>query len=315
MLVVMAGACDDDSPPPEASPPPATTASARPAVVLPSAAVQPELPEPVQPVCPSDMVRVDPSRAANAPDPRWGVAPARPYCVDRYESMLIDHAQQRRLSPYYTPVRKQASYAGKHWESHRFELGPPSKQQIPLPSLPAWQHQEDYEPQAISRKAVTPNGHVTGKLAKLACDNAGKRLCAYAEWRLACSGERGTKFPYGADYVHKRCNVFREGHPSAILHDDASIGHSDPRLNRVSVKGRPLLRKTGATPDCVSQWGDDGIFDMVGNLDEWVDDEKGRFAGGFYARSTRDGCDWNTTAHPFYYADYSTGVRCCADPR
>ena len=53
---------------------------------------------------------------------------------------------------------------------------------------------------------------------------------------------------------------------------------------------------------------------MVGNLDEWVEDPKGAFAGGFYSRSKKDGCDSIVRAHGNDYWDYSTGVRCCADP-
>ena len=58
-----------------------------------------------------------------------------------------------------------------------------------------------------------------------------------------------------------------------------------------------------------------GIAVLSGNLDEWIDDAKGAFAGGFFARSTRAGCDAIITAHPMVYLDYSTGVRCCGDAR
>ena len=40
-----------------------------------------------------------------------------------------------------------------------------------------------------------------------------------------------------------------------------------------------MLRRTGETPECISLWGDDGIADMVGNLDEWIDDAAGTFVG------------------------------------
>ena len=40
----------------------------------------------------------------------------------------------------------------------------------------------------------------------------------------------------------------------------------------------------------------------------------GAFAGGFYARLTRAGCDAIITAHPRRYLDYSIGTRCCLDP-
>ena len=262
----------------------------------------------VQPRCPPDMVRV---WALDHVD--GGVEPGRAFCVDRYEAMLVDADGDSRISPYYAPSRRAARGAAKAWESQRFEMGGPQAQAEPLPPLPAWELSRDFEPRAVVRKAVTPNGHVSGAQAKVACERAGKRLCSWPEWRLACGGEQGRAFPYGDSYVHGRCNVFREAHPAAVLHDNASIGHTDPRLNRVQVKGRPLLRKTGATPECASRWADDAIYDMVGNLDEWLDDPEGAFAGGFYARSSKKGCDWMSTAHSFVYADYSTGVRCCAD--
>jgi sulfatase modifying factor 1 len=45
-----------------------------------------------------------------------------------------------------------------------------------------------------------------------------------------------------------------------------------------------------------------------------VDDEKGRFLGGFFSRSKRDGCESSVGVHPVTYFDYSTGVRCCRSP-
>jgi formylglycine-generating enzyme required for sulfatase activity len=133
------------------------------------------------------------------------------------------------------------------------------------------------------------------------------------EWRTACRGEADRPFPYGDKYSPGKCNIFREAHPAAVLHGNASIGHSDPRLNMVRSENKPLLRMTGDTRTCVSEWEGDAIYDMVGNMDEWIDDPEGTFVGGFYARSKKDGCDSVVKAHPFDYFDYSTGVRCCKD--
>jgi hypothetical protein len=77
------------------------------------------------------------------------------------------------------------------------------------------------------------------------------------------------------------------------------------------VRGRPLLAATGATAGCRSEWGDDAALDMVGNLDEWVDDPSGVFVGGFYARETLHGCDMRVGIHSPDYYDYSVGGRCC----
>jgi hypothetical protein len=73
----------------------------------------------------------------------------------------------------------------------------------------------------------------------------------------------------------------------------------------------PLLRLTGATESCKSVWQGSAVFDMVGNLDEWIDDPTGSFVGGFYARSTREGCESKISSHSGEYYDYSLGTRCC----
>ena len=83
-----------------------------------------------------------------------------------------------------------------------------------------------------------------------------------------------------------------------------------------------------------------GVFDLVGNLHEWVADRvdasiaqklplktgirarlgrnsgKGIFMGGFFSTSNEhgDGCEFVTMAHEPRYHDYSTGFRCCKDP-
>ena len=76
----------------------------------------------------------------------------------------------------------------------------------------------------------------------------------------------------------------------------------------------PLLRPTGGTPACASEWGQDAAYDMVGNLDEWVEDPEGTFVGGFYSRGTREGCDARVEVHSYDYYDYSLGTRCCRTP-
>lgn len=252
--------------------------------------------EPEVPPCPKDMVRVRKS-----------------FCIDRFEASLVDAESGQALSPYYMPARKNALSMRDFWEKERLNVGPPEARDIKLPPIPPWQKARDFEPKAISQKGKVPQGYMTGPLATLACKNAGKRLCSYDEWRTACRGETDRPFPYGDKYVNGKCNIFREAHPAAVLHGNASEGHSDPRLNMVKSDDKPLLRMTGDTRACVSEWEGDMIYDMVGNIDEWIDDPEGTFVGGFYARSKKDGCESIVKAHPFDYFDYSTGVRCCKD--
>jgi sulfatase modifying factor 1 len=227
------------------------------------------------------------------------------FCIDRYEATLVDQKGRRRLSPYYHPTRAQTSVSFKEWS--RYAQG----QALAVPAPPDFQLSEDFEPRAESREGETPSGYLSGNLAEIACRNAGKRLCTLDEWVFACRGEAGRKFPYGDHYEDGVCNVFREAHPAQILHGDMSTGHLDPRLNLVEGSAGPLLRKTGATTTCRSVWGNDAVSDMVGNLDEWVEADRGAFLGGFYSRSTREGCDAKVSSHPRAYFDYSLGVRCC----
>lgn len=246
--------------------------------------------------------------------PREMMAVDNRFCVDKWEASLVDKRTGRPISPYYPPDRRLAVKIAEQWEHQRAEMGSEKARAIPLPILPAWQRGRDVEPMAVSRAGVVPNGYLSGVVAAEACKNAGKRLCAYDEWLTACKGEAKRQFPYGDEYRQGACNIFRRLHPAMELHDNPAIGHSDPRLNLVKDGADPLLRRTGATAACKSEWGDDAAWDMNGNLDEWVEDDKGHFVGGFFSRSKRDGCDSSVRAHPNEYFDYSTGVRCCSAP-
>jgi formylglycine-generating enzyme len=247
--------------------------------------------------CPADMVFV------------------RTFCIDRYEASMVDAATSEALSPYYPPHPALLSEVYRSWTLERPYIGSAEARAMPLPEPPSWQQRSPFQPKALSRAEVVPQAYVSLPIARRACERAGKRLCTPEEWVTACRGERGTKFPYGEVFDRKACNVYGHIHPALVLHGNSSLGHRDPRLNLVAIDGRqPLLRRTGTTPTCASRWGDDAVYDMVGNLDEWLDDEGGRFAGGFYARSTTSGCEAQIASHAPAYYDYSTGVRCCKAP-
>jgi len=235
------------------------------------------------------------------------------FCIDRFEASMIDDEAERPLSPYYPPQRALLRSVFDEW-TQRIADGTAGSE-LALPLLPEWQREQNFKPRAVSKRDVVPQGYLSKTLAETACINAGKRLCTLEEWTLACRGQRGTKFPYGPAYRADACNVFRQAHPGMTLHGSFSVDLLDPRLNQVSEAGKPLLRPTGATETCKSQWGDDAVYDMVGNLDEWVDEPGGTFVGGFYARPTRQGCESKITAHAPRYLDYSVGTRCCDNLR
>jgi sulfatase modifying factor 1 len=172
---------------------------------------------------------------------------------------------------------------------------------------------------AVSVPGVFPQGYISGLQARAACEQSGKRLCKPAEWKNACMGPRKTTFPYGSARVAGRCN---DNGRSAMRFFNAHLDNKpehkwmwgqsgnmiDPRLNQLAG----TLTRTGERASCTNDYG---VFDMVGNLHEWVDDPDGTFQGGYYLDThlNGDGCNYRTTAHPISHYDYSTGFRCCAD--
>jgi formylglycine-generating enzyme len=207
------------------------------------------------------------------------------FCIDRYEASLVQVCEDgsEQPWPYYA-------------------------------TLPA-----HVVVRAVSSAGVFPQGYVSGVQAQAACQRSGKRLCKAQEWRTACMGPKKTVFPYGDKRQVGRCN---DNGRSAMHFFNPQLddkpehlwmwGHAgnmiDPRLNQLTG----TLTRTGERSDCTNDYG---VFDMVGNLHEWVDDPDGTFQGGYYLDThlNGDGCYYRTTAHPMSHYDYSTGFRCCAD--
>lgn len=157
-----------------------------------------------------------------------------------------------------------------------------------------------------------PQGYISQTVASAACAAAGKRLCSLTEWMRACQGPSGTTWPYGNTYDPGACNDTRATHPVVELFgaatDWSTTQMNDPRINQLPDS----LDPSGANPGCVSA---EGVYDLHGNLHEWIDDPAGTFKGGFYVDAVLNGpgCTYRTTAHEVSYHDYSTGFRCCRD--
>ncbi len=166
---------------------------------------------------------------------------------------------------------------------------------------------------AANALGAVPQGYISGEVAELACEAAGKRLCSSDEWLRACEGPSGNVYPYGNSYDPDACNADgRYPHPIVEVFGGNARWNStemnDPRLNQLADG----LAPSGAYAECVT---DEGVYDMHGNLHEWVADSSGVFRGGFYVDASINGtgCGYRTTRHTFDYHDYSTGFRCCAD--
>ncbi len=154
---------------------------------------------------------------------------------------------------------------------------------------------------AVSQPGVFPQAYISGKQAAQACSASGKRLCAAD----------------GNDRRAGACNDdVRSKHPVAEVGHMLGIPHGrlwQDGMNQSIINQLPdTLTPTGERAECTNEYG---VYDMVGNVHEWVDDAAGTFRGGYYMDTTKngDGCSYQTTAHDFTYHDYSTGFRCCMD--
>jgi hypothetical protein len=102
---------------------------------------------------------------------------------------------------------------------------------------------------AVSIPGVNPSACINWYQATQACRLSGKRLVTNLEWQDAAAG---TPDP-GTDDGTTDCNVGTS--------NDVNAG---------------LPTNTGSRSNCKSSWG---VFDMVGNLDEWVADWADKTSG------------------------------------
>jgi formylglycine-generating enzyme len=203
------------------------------------------------------------------------------YCVDRYEASLLEvlpNGEERPFSSY-----------------------------DPL---------DGHTVRAVSEVDAFPRGYISAVQAGEACARSGKRLCKPAEWRNACMGPKHLTYGYSAANEPGRCNDHGRS-PMGVLYSGENLGRRErwdavhmnaPALNQVEG----TLARAGSHSGCTNDYG---VYDMVGNLHEWVADPDGTFQGGYYldTKINGEGCSYKTTAHAASYHDYSTGFRCCAD--
>jgi formylglycine-generating enzyme required for sulfatase activity len=230
------------------------------------------------------MAFVDPALALAGADTGAPVAtPSAPwpkaYCIDRYEASLTvsTDAGERPFSPFEMVKGRKV--------------------------------------RAVSRAQAIPQGYISRNEAAEACHASHKRLCEEKEWTVACRGKRPTVYPYGDERKPGFCND-QGASPLASLYPGLGPeahgfdAMNDPRLNAMAGTVAP----SGSHPHCRSSFG---VYDMMGNLHEWIADPAGTFLGGYYLDThlNGDGCDYKTVAHDADYHDYSTGFRCCADAK
>ncbi len=161
---------------------------------------------------------------------------------------------------------------------------------------------------AMSLRGAVPQAYIKQTEARDACTAAGKRLCSDTEWLRGCQGANSLPYPYGTTHQPGTCNDTRAVDPAAELYGTSASWiqqHLDSPCLDQEANG---LAKTGANAGCKSA---EGVYDLMGNLDEWTDNPSGALRGGDYVASS--GCNAAITSHDTFYWDYRTGFRCCAD--
>jgi formylglycine-generating enzyme len=164
-----------------------------------------------------------------------------------------------------------------------------------------------YVPQAaLVGGDVMPIVGVDACDAEAYCSYAGKRLCGRIgggpletntppeenEWLIACSGDGALRYPYGPSYVEGKCAAT----------PDAGANHSAVSPN-------------------ACEGGYSGLYDMVGNVWEWVNrtqnvsangpyEDGVNFVGGAYGYGADTKCDTVSGSGRSYQAA-DVGFRCC----
>jgi formylglycine-generating enzyme len=165
-----------------------------------------------------------------------------------------------------------------------------------------------------NRQGEKPPVMVSFYDAEKSCAEAGKRVCRESEWVAACEGPDEAPFPYGWRRSAEKCNFDNKWVNPSL----ARVYSPDPDIQRMELERLDRSVPSGARPECKSGFG---VFDMTGNVDEWVradqdrTKQRSRFAGlkGGAWGHVRNACRPVTTSHPPDFKYYFIGFRCCAD--
>jgi formylglycine-generating enzyme required for sulfatase activity len=163
-----------------------------------------------------------------------------------------------------------------------------------------------------NERGKQPTVAVTWDEARDLCANEGKRLCAAEEWTVACEGPELKPYPFGFTRDATACNIDKP----YIMPDNQA--YDSPRTRAEEVARVSQSEPSGTRDRCVSDYG---VYDMTGNVDEWVFNEHGSVQGpeyqsglkGGYWGPVRNRCRPMTTDHNHWHHGYQIGFRCCKD--
>lgn len=139
--------------------------------------------------------------------------------------------------------------------------------------------------------------------AEKACKAAGKRMCTEEEWVSACIGEPAND--------HNKNGKFVDGPVVGRLYPYGPFYEKDTcRDSEDKLVGTPT--KTGSMAGCRTP---DGIYDLSGNLYEWIGQsaDEAAMMGGDFRTKTSGTCRRRAATYGAGYKNDTIGFRCCAD--
>ena len=186
--------------------------------------------------------------------------------------------------------------------------------------------------EAPNRPGSLPVVMYTFYQAEAWCSDRGKRLCYDDEWIRACQGPEGWSYPYGPTHKDGVCNDGK----TWLQYDRALQRHWPTEASRPTIEGLDELLAEASSTDEASashiEWlyqadpsgyrqgcgSYEGVFDLVGNVEEWVRRRDGgrpeftnRLMGRFWAEKFN--CGMSVSNHGNGFRFYEIGFRCCKD--
>jgi formylglycine-generating enzyme len=163
-----------------------------------------------------------------------------------------------------------------------------------------------------NQKGAIPRNLTSWQEAKDTCEAIGKRLCSEDEFTFACEGEAMKPHVHGFTRDGSICSYDREYRQRTFnfLKHDACLADEKCKAALEAIDQR---RPAGDMADCVSE---DGIYDLNGNVNEWVElpgrglSKRAGLKGGWWG-PVRDRCRPITTFHGESDFGYEVGFRCC----
>ncbi|MFZ4578410.1 MAG: redoxin domain-containing protein [Myxococcota bacterium] len=154
---------------------------------------------------------------------------------------------------------------------------------------------------AVSVPGETP-AEASWTEANAACGKAGKRLCTEEEWVSACTGTPAIDENQNGMWAED--NVEGRMYPYGDFYEAGTCVDMEDKY-----KGKAL--PTGQKAQCRTP---SGLFDMAGNIGEWVGpQEKAALLGGHASSGERAACNQRSASFGLGNRNLTTGFRCCAD--